>query len=310
MPLLGLNALVYIAFFIIAVVWFSVWTALAVLGTTLIHGFVGLFCFVIAVGFGGWIWRIARRYLLYLVKGAHIAAMTDTMTGRDVPGGLNQIKYGQEIIKKYFKDVSMLFGLDMLINGVVRALTGTVVNITNILPLPGSARKLLRVIRTIINRSLSYVDEAILSHAIRRREPNVWASARHGTILYAQGYKGILLNTAKIYVLGKVLDVVLFAVLLVPFLGIAALLDTAAGGFVFLAGLILAAIGSRLIELAFYEPFALAYVLVTYHRETEGLEPDPEWDQRLQDMSGKFREIVGKADSFTPEKRLETAESQ
>ena len=88
MPLLGLNALVYFTFFVVAVIWFSVWTALAVLGATLIHGLVGLFCFIIAIGFGGWIWRIARRYLLYLVKGAHIAAMTDTMSGRDVPGGI------------------------------------------------------------------------------------------------------------------------------------------------------------------------------------------------------------------------------
>lgn len=309
-PLLGLNALVYFAFFMVAVIWFSVWTALAVAGATFIHGFVGIFCFVIAVGFGGWVWRMARRYLLYMVKGAHIAAMTETMCGRDVPGGIAQIKYGQEIIKKYFRDASMLFGLDMLVNGVVRALTGTVVRITNFLPLPGSARKLVRIIRQIINRSLSYVDEAILAHAIRRREPNVWASARHGTILYAQSYKGILLNTAKLYVLGKVFDVVFFAILLVPFLGAAALLDEAAGGFVFVAGLILAGVGSRFIELAIYEPFALAYVMVTFQRETEGQEPDPEWDQKLQNMSGKFREIVGKAESFTTGAQVAADEAQ
>lgn len=300
LPILGLNALVYFVFFAVSVIWFTFWTALAVAAATFVHAFVGIFLFLIALGATGWIWRLARRYLLYLVKGAHIAAMTEIMCGREVPGGLEQIKYGQRIIKKYFRDVSILFALDIIIKATVRALTGTVVRIMSFLPLPGSAKKLVDIIRQIINRSLSYMDAAILSYAIRQRRENVWGSARHGILLYAQSYKGILLSSAKLWVIGKVFDLLVFGILLVPFVGLTALLDFGWGGIIFVAGLIMAAIGARLVELAFYEPYALAYVMVTYHRETEGVEPNPEWDQKLQNVSKKFRELVKKDEEFVP----------
>ncbi len=300
MPIMGLNALVYFAFFAVSVLWFVFWTVLAVVAGNFIHPFVGFFFFIIALGAGGWAWRLARRYILYLVKGAHIAAMTEIMCGRDVPGGVEQIKYGQKIVKKYFRDVSILFMLDMIIKAAVRALTGTVVRIMNFIPLPGSAKQLVGIIRQIINRSASYMDAAILSYAIQQRQENVWGSARHGILLYAQSYKQILMSSAKLWVVGKVFDLLIFGMLLVPFIGLSALLSDTAGGIVFITGLILAAIGSRLIELALYEPFALAYVMVTYHRETEGVEPNKEWDQKLQGVSKKFRELVQKDEEFVP----------
>lgn len=297
LPILAVNMAIYAAFFFAALLWFGFWLGLGLL-LAKITEFAFFVCLIIALGAGGWGWRMARRYLLYLVKGAHIAAMTEIMLGRDVPKGMAQITYGRDIIKTYFKDVSILFAVDMLVKATVKALTGTVVRIANFLPLPQNARQLLNFVRTMINQSLSYVDEAILSYAIARREPNVWRSAVDGVILYGQSYKRILITTLKVWVVGKIFDIFLFAGLLLPMVLIASLFES--GGILFFA-FVLAFIGARLIELALYEPFALAYTMVTFHRETEGKEPDPEWKAKLEGMSSKFRELIGKADAFDKE---------
>jgi hypothetical protein len=52
---------------------------------------------------------------------------------------------------------------------------------------------------------------------------------------------------------------------------------------------------AHLTVLAVFEPFAVIYVMVTYHKSIAGLTPDPVWDQRLQQVSDKFRELIGKA---------------
>jgi hypothetical protein len=255
----------------------------------------GVICFIIALGTGGWAWRMARRYLLYMVKGAHIAAMTEIMCGREVPKGPGQVAYARGIMETYFKDVSQLFLLDGLVKGAVKAVTGTVVSLTNIIPLPGDFRRLINLIRMIVNRSLSYVDEAIMSFAVQRRESNVWNSASDGIVLYGQRYKPILLTTVKVWVIGKVFSVIVFVVFVSLALATTALIGN---NIVVFFGFLLAVAGARLVELALYEPFALAYTMVTFHRETEGLEPDPEWKARIEGMSGKFKELTEKARTF------------
>lgn len=305
LPLLGLNVVVYGGFFIVSVIWF-----IAALVAFWINPMVGaVFVLVTGVGFG-WAWRMGRRYLLYLVKGAHIAAITEVMCGRQIPGGTDQIKYGRSVVEKYFKDVSILFGVDMLVRAAVKAVTGTLMSVLNMLPLPGQAKKLADAIRQIINKSLDYIDAAILSHAIRKGSDNVWQSAREGVVLYGQSYKSMLWTAAKAWGIGKVLDTVIFFVLIAPFVGLMMLFDPNIGSWIFIFGLVAVGFMTKLIELAIYEPFANTYMIVTYHRKTEGVEPNPEWDEKLQNMSDKFKELVGKAENFVPGTDSDGGDSQ
>lgn len=294
MPILGMNVAIYAAFFFAALLWFGFWGGLGLLLARFVE-IAAVICFVIAVGAGGWAWRMARRYLLYMVKGAHIAAMTEIMCGREVPTGPGQVTYARDIMTEYFKDVSQLFALDVLVKGAVKALTRTVVNFTRILPLPGDFQKLVNLIRMLVNRSLSYVDEAILSYAVARRQANIWDSAADGIVLYGQRYKPILITTVKVWVLGKVFGVAVFVFFVASALTLAALTGS---NLVAFFGFLMAVAGARLVELALYEPFALAYTIVTFHRETEGVEPDPEWKARIEGMSDKFRELTQKAREY------------
>lgn len=294
LPYVGVHVAVYTGFFIASLLWFGLFGGLAwVVGSLMKLPVVAYVLVIIGAGAFGGLVKWLRRYLLYMVKGAHIAAMTELLKGGELPGGMNQFQYGRTVVQERFKDVSMLFALDALVSGALRALQNSVLRVTSWLPLPDAAQSVVRVVTEVMKQSLTYVDEAILSYAIYRREDNVWASARHGVLLYAQCYKPILITAAKIWALGKVVGFVLFLVFLVP----AALVAWAIGNpVVSIIMVVLALVAAWGTKAALFEPFALAYTLTTYHFEIVGVVPDPSWDERLLKVSSKFRELVGKAE--------------
>ena len=290
-PFLLLNAGVYAGFFLAIVAWLAAFGGLAVLFSTRVELLAFIFL-LIAISGPGVLLALARRYLLYLVQGAHIAVATTLLLHDRIPEGQGQIAFGRAQVQSRFRDVSFLFLLDKLIHGVVSTFTRSFVRIVDMLPLGGAFSNVARIGATIVNRSVSYVDEAILSYAIATQQQNVWSSARHGVILYAQSYKPILGVAVKTWLLGRV---IFLAVLLV--LGIPGVLVLLAFDAIWFQAVVIVAVLmlSWLIVAATYEPFAAIYTLVTYHKAIEGVEVNAVWDQRLQQVSKQFREIVGKA---------------
>ncbi len=51
------------------------------------------------------------------------------------------------------------------------------------------------------------------------------------------------------------------------------------------------------VKAAFLEPFAVTCLMQVYFRITDGQEPDPEWDARLEQMSSHFRKLKERADA-------------
>ena len=296
-PFLALNAAVYTGFFLAIVAWLGIFGGLAVLFSTRVELLAFIFL-IIAIAGPGAMLAFARRYLLYLVQGAHIAVATTLLFRDELPEGQGQIAYGRAMVQSRFRDVSILFAVDRIVHGVVSTFTRTFVRIVDFLPLGGGASNIARIGASVVNRSVSYVDEAILSYAIAREEQNVWKTARHGIILYAQAYKPILGVAVKVWLVGRVIFLAVLLVIGIP--GVLLLLTFDAIWFqavVIVATVMLA----WLIVAATFEPFAAIYTLVTYHRAIEGVEVNAVWDQRLQQMSKRFRELVGKAQDAATE---------
>gem|GEM_PF-466708 len=301
-PFLLLNAGVYAGFFLAIVAWLAAFGGLAVLFSTRVELLAFIFL-LIAIAGPGALLALARRYLLYLVQGAHIATATTLLLKGEIPEGQSQIAFGRAQVQSRFRDVSFLFLLDRMIHGVVSTFTRSFVRIVDMLPLGGAFSNIARIGASIINRSVSYVDEAILSYAVAKEQQNVWSSARHGIILYAQSYKPILGAAVKIWLLGRVIFIAVLIVLGIPGLLVLAVFDAVWFQAVVIVGVVML---SWLIVAATYEPFAAIYTLVTYHRAIEGVEVNAVWDQRLQQVSKRFRELVGKAQEQTTD-ALDTA---
>jgi hypothetical protein len=296
LPYIGINALVYGGFFLVSLVWFALWGGGAYLAATMELGLVSVICLIIAFAAWGGLIKFARRYLLYLVKGGQIAVMTRLLTDGELPDGEGQFSYGRRIVQSKFQDVSMLFGLDQLVKGILKSLQRTVLSVADWIPLPGGADNVVRVLTEIANRAARYVDEAILSYAIAHGGDDLWEHTREGVLLYAQSYKPILKTAALVWLIGKVVWFGVFMLFLAPAVGVMLLVESA----IVHVGLLLVAIAATWSVMeALFEPFALAYMMVTYHEAVADKEPDPEWDGRLREASSEYRELVDKATGST-----------
>lgn len=301
-PFLGLNIIVYGGFFLASVLWLSIFGGLAYFFSSRVELLAYIF-FIVAVAGPYSVLHFGRRYILYLVKGAHIAVLSQLYVHDELPDQQNQVTYGREIVQTNFKDMSILFGLDQIIDGVVKRFTRKFVRIIDWLPLGDGATQFARWAAKIVERSLSYVDEAILSYAIIKEEENVWNSARHGIILYAQVYKPVLMAALKVWLLSKALFFGLLIVFGIPGVALMMLFDSVWFQIITIVGVLLLI---SLILRAVFEPFAVAYTLITYHESIEGVTVNEEWDERLQSISDEFKKLVGKAKEFSPSNKAST----
>jgi hypothetical protein len=236
---------------------------------------------------------LLREYLLYLVKAGHIAVLVELMDGKVLPAGRAQIDYAQAMVRERFGESSVLFGLDQLIKGVLRAFNRTFFTLSALIPIPG-IQGLVKFINTIVNLSLTYLDEVILAHNLRTRTDNPWRSGQSALILYAQNYKAFLKNAFFLAFVIWGLTFVVFLFALVPAAGLVALFPGTAGTLT----LIIAIVFAWAVKQAVIEPFAMTALMQVFFKVTEGQTPDPEWDARLDDMSAKFRTLKEKATSW------------
>lgn len=257
------------------------------------------------IGFGGisgvLFW--AREYLLYLVKAGHIAVLVELMEGKPIPDGRGQIEHATNTIKQRFVESSVLFGVDRLIAGILRAFNRVMLRVANFLPIPG-LDGVAKFAGAVITLSLTYVDEVILAYNIRHRIDNPWAGAREGLVLYAQNYKSLLKNALWLTLIVWGLTLAIFLVVFLPVAALAALVPSVSGFWTFA----LAAITAWGLKAALVDPLAMTALMQVYFKVIEGQQPNPEWAGKLESASGKFRELGQKATNFVSRPR-ETAAS-
>lgn len=243
-------------------------------------------------GFGifGAVMYWAREYILYIVKAGHVAVLVELIDGKPLPEGRSQIAHATTVVKDRFPQASLLFALDQLVKGVIRAITGLVRGILTILPIPG-AQQLSRLLLAFLRVAVGFIDEVILAYAIRTRSDNAWMSAREALVLYGQNYKTMLKNAAWLALFVYGLSIVVFLVMLAPAAFVVYLIPGAwaAGGVIF------ALLFAWSVKAALLEPLAITCMMQVYFKAIEGQQPDPEWDAKLEQMSDKFRKLKDRA---------------
>jgi hypothetical protein len=233
--------------------------------------------------------KLLRSYLLYLLKAAHIAAITQLVLGIDLPAGIEQLRYAKDVVIQRFGQISLLFLIDRLVNAVLRTFNRSIFSMFSFVP---GLRTLRRFAQRVLDYSAGYVDEAILSYSIIHPEMNPWKSARDGLILYVQSWKAILGGG--------------FVLALISYLLVAVV---AAPGFLIAYGLpqpmreVVMGISlavALFVKFALMDPFALTSVIVNYHNAIAGQTVNEAWEKRLEDVSDKYREIKERALSWGP----------
>lgn len=234
-----------------------------------------------------------REYLLYMVKAGHIAVLVELMDGKELPEGKGQIEYAQAKVKERFVESNVLFGVDLLIKAVIRAFNRVFFNLSRLIPIPGS-EKVAKAVGSIIRVSLTFLDEVILAYLMKTRATNPWESSRTALILYAQNYTAFLKNAVWIAFLIWGCTLLVFLLVLAPVWALVAVFPGAAGPLPLILALVLA----WGIKQAIIEPIGMTALMQVFFKVTEGQEPNPEWEAKLENVSGKFRELKDKASTW------------
>ncbi|HZJ94105.1 MAG TPA: hypothetical protein VFD11_00785 [Thiopseudomonas sp.] len=247
------------------------------------------------IGFGvvGGVLFFVREYLLYTVKAGHIAVLVRLIDGEELPQGRSQITYASQVVKDNFAQTNVLFAMDLLIKGVITAITGLVQGIGSLLPIPG-LQQLMGVVKAFLRIAVGLVDEVILAYVIRTNSDNPWLASRSALVLYGQNAQVMLKNAAWLTVFTYGLSLVVFLFMLAPAAALVYLIPGAwsAGGMVF------ALLFAWAVKVAVIEPFAIACLLQAYFKTIEDQAPNPEWEARLDKVSSKFGELKDKAQTW------------
>ena len=259
-----------------------------------IFGGGGALVFIIGLVILMGLLRLIKQYVLYLINAGHIAVITELIQTGSLPENISQIEYGKNIITSMFKDVSVLFVLDQMVNGILRSFNRTISAVVNFLPVAGMDG-LIRIVNAIINFSLTFIVETIFSYNLSHKDQNIWENAKRGIILYAQNWKPILYTAAANAVLNFIGFILLFLILLVPFAPLAMMTHNETFKFFWLGLAFTLAYG---LKLSLFKPFFQVSMILTFISATAGQEPDKEWESRLEMASGKFKELQKKAADF------------
>jgi hypothetical protein len=239
----------------------------------------------------GWFWGAVLRYALHLIACGHVAVLTDLITRGEVGNGSeSMLAYGKRVVTERFGQVNALFGLNMLVRGILQVFHRTLDWIAETLPVPG-LESLSNLISLVLRAATRYLDKVILSYNLARNDEDPWRGAREGIVYYAQNAKPILKTAVWIVVLERLLTVVLWLLLLTPAAAITWMLPAAireSGG---LVTIIVAALLAGPLRAAFIKPVFLIMMIVRFHTLVQNQPINQEWDTRLASISDKFRDL-------------------
>jgi hypothetical protein len=194
-------------------------------------------------------------------------------------------------VQERFGEINVMFVVDELVEGVVRAFTNTVFAIASWLP-GDTMRTLVSIANRVIQFAMTYIDEAVLARSFWEKDVNVWANARDGVALYAMVWKPLLMNAIALMIISYIPSVAAFIILAAPVGLLVSVISPPLAGWAIIFTLILA----YLVKVAVGDAFAMAVMIAAYRRETAGLVPNEEITSRLDGLSQQFKELTKRAE--------------
>lgn len=285
-PYVMLRLLVYGALAIGSAIYLTIFLLLAKA-----FGGVGGLIFIISLAGLFGLFKLVQQYVLYMINAGHIAVITEILANGKLPSGVNQVEYGKQVVTGLFKEVSVLFVIDRLVDGIVKSFNRAVVRVADFLPIPG-LDGIAKIINSVIYFSMTFVDETILSYNLSRKDQNIWENAKRGVVLYAQNWKPILLSAVGIAIVNFIGTLLCIVLMMIPF----GIIGFASGNEMFKTIMLVLAITTGVgLKLSIINPLCLISMILTYNDAIAHQEPNQEWESRLESVSTKFVELKNKA---------------
>jgi hypothetical protein len=286
---------ILLAYAIACIIWIAVaFGGAAWLGTHIAAAFGVVWFILCAVGIG-WFWAGLLRYTLHLLACGHVVVLTDLIIHGQVGNGSEaMLSYGKRIVVQRFGEVNILFGMNLLVRGILNSFHRTLDWIDQMIPIPG-LESLSNLVTIILRAATRYMDKVILSYNLARGDGDPWIGAREGLVYYAQNAKPILMTSIWIVIQERILSIVLFMLLLAPAGLITVMLPEAtrqSGG---LVTVLIAVLLAATLRAAFIKPLFLIMMMVRFHALAENQPINAAWDDRLAGISTKFAALGSSA---------------
>ena len=279
---------ILLAYSLAAIIWLVVTFGGAAWLSAHIANAFGVVWFILCVVGVGWFWGAVLRYILHLLACGHVAVLTDLIThGQIGNGNESQLAYGRRVVTERFGQVNALYGLNLLVRGILQAFHRTLDWIGEMLPIPG-LESLSNVINIVMRAATRYLDKVILSYNLARNDQDPWRGAREGIVYYCQNARPILQTSIWIVILERVLTGLLWLLLLAPAAAITLLLPHAVRESAAIVTIIIAALLAATLRAAFIKPLFLIMMMVRFHALIEHQPINQEWDARLSSISTQF----------------------
>ena len=260
------------------------------LGTHVAAAFGVVWLIVCLVGVG-WFWGAVVRYGLHLIACGHVAVLTELITRGQVGNGSESMfAYGRRVVTERFGQVTLLFGFNALVRGVLNAFHATLDWVSEMLPIPG-LEGFAKLLDVVLRSATRYLDKVIFSYILARNDGDPGRDAREGIVYYCQNAQPILKTSIWMVVQEKVLSFLVFLLMLIPAGLVTAALPHSireTGGIV---TVVIAVMLAMAIRSAFVFPLFLIVMMVRFHALVENQPIQAEWDARLAGISDKFRAL-------------------
>jgi hypothetical protein len=273
------------------IVWIVVaFGGAAWLGSHIASAFGVVWLLICLVG-AGFFWGTILRYVLHLLSCGHVAVLTELITKGQVGNGSEpMLAYGKRVVTERFGQVNALYGLNLMVRGILATFHRTLDWLGEILPVPG-LEGIANLVNIILRAATRYLDKVILSYNLARGDEDPWTGAREGMVYYAQNAMPILKTAVWIVVLERALTVLLWLLLLAPAAAITVMLPRSVHEQAGIVTILVAAILAGPLRAAFLKPLFLIMMMVRFHALIENQPINQEWDARLASISDKFRDL-------------------
>ncbi len=229
------------------------------------------------------LYRLFSRYIFYLVKGAHIALITDYVQNGRIPKW-GQLFQGFRMMKDRFVSISVLFVVDRVLDAILKEVHKRIMKLGASFKLP---KPLTYIISGAINTATSYVDEAIVGYMYTRKNENALKSAKDGLVLYVKNWLS-LIPTAVILSVIVYGTMSIFGVYVyfegIPFSSVNLILQSMYS--VLTVGIVI------ILYSGLVKPFMEISIIVTYLKEIKGQSPDVKTTEWLKANSKRFGQLA------------------
>ena len=253
---------------------------------------IGIIIALILCPIGLSIYSFGCKYISYMIKAAHVAAIGELSVTGTIPQGMTVVQFGKSKVKERFVASNVYFGLDKLVTGAVKQIQNMITKVGNVFGNIEIVQKIVSILNLFVEIVLGYVDEAVLARVFYKKEESAWKASADGVVLYFENWKEILKNAVMLVLMIVGFYAIGMGICYAIFMGLSLFSDLWT-----ILAIIIAFFIIDVFKQSFLDSWITISVVNKYMSITANKQPGFDLYEKGKKWSKKFSELCGKAEA-------------